>query len=73
LAEVQLSRSDTGGGPIFVSTGGPIFIVTARLNAAFRKKSKETLVKVLEDASNTELGSFAASLRRDLNRRAGGP
>ena len=31
LGLVQLSRSDTGGGPIFVSTSGPIFIVTASL------------------------------------------
>jgi transposase len=38
-----------------------------RLNAVFRRKSKETLDKVLEDAAPTALGSFVASLRRDLN------
>jgi transposase len=38
-----------------------------RLNAVLRRDSKETLKQVLEDAANTGLGSFAASLRRDLD------
>ena len=37
-----------------------------RLNAVLRRKSKEALDKVLEDAGKTALGSFVASLRRDL-------
>jgi transposase len=37
-----------------------------RLNAVLRRKSKEALDKVLEDASKTALGSFVAGLRRDL-------
>jgi transposase len=38
-----------------------------RLKAVLRRKSKETLAKVLEDAGNTALGSFVSSLRRDLS------
>ena len=38
-----------------------------RLKAVLRRQSKETLAKVLEDAGNTALGSFVASLRRDLS------
>ena len=38
-----------------------------RLNAVLRRKSKETLDKVLDDAGNTALGSFVSSLRRDLS------
>ena len=38
-----------------------------RLNAVLRRKSKETLDKVLDDASNTALGLFVSSLRRDLS------
>lgn len=41
--------------------------VAKRLNAVLRRKSHETLDKVLEDASDTALGSFATSLRRDLS------
>jgi transposase len=37
-----------------------------RLNAVLRRKSKEALDKVLEDAAGTALGSFVTSLRRDL-------
>ena len=37
-----------------------------RLNAVLRRKSKETLDKVLNEAGNTALGSFVSSLRRDL-------
>ncbi len=37
-----------------------------RLNAVLRRKSKETLDKVLDEAGNTALGSFVSSLRRDL-------
>ena len=37
-----------------------------RLNAVQRRKSKEALDKVLEDAGKTALGSFVASLRQDL-------
>jgi hypothetical protein len=37
-----------------------------RLNKLLRKKSKETLDKVLEDAGSTALKEFVASLRRDL-------
>jgi transposase len=37
-----------------------------RLNAVLRRKSREALDKVLEDASKTALGSFVAGLRRDL-------
>ena len=37
-----------------------------RLNAVLRRNSKETLKQVLEDAAGTALGSFVASLRRDL-------
>jgi transposase len=38
-----------------------------RLNAVLRKKSKEALAKVLDDAGSTALGSFVSSLRRDLS------
>jgi len=38
-----------------------------RLNAVLRRKSKETLDKVLDEAGNTALGSFVSSLRRDLS------
>jgi transposase len=38
-----------------------------RLNAVLRRKSKEALDKVLEDAASTALGSFVTSLRRDLS------
>ena len=38
-----------------------------RLKAVLRRKSKETLAKVLEDAGNTALGSFVSSLRRDIS------
>lgn len=38
-----------------------------RLNAVLRRKSKETLDKVLDDAGNTTLRSFVFSLRRDLS------
>jgi transposase len=37
-----------------------------RLNAVLRRKSKEALDLVLEDAGKTALGSFVAGLRRDL-------
>ena len=37
-----------------------------RLNKLLRKKSKETLDKVLEDAGATALKGFVTSLRRDL-------
>lgn len=37
-----------------------------RLKAVLRRKSKETLAKVLEDAGKTALGSFVSSLRRDI-------
>jgi transposase len=37
-----------------------------RLNKLLRKKSKETLDKVLEDAGATALKEFVTSLRRDL-------
>ena len=39
---------------------------TKRLNLLLRKKSDETLAKVLDDAAGTVLQDFAASLRRDL-------
>ena len=39
---------------------------TKRLNALLRHKSKKALDKVLEDAAETTLGSFVASLQRDL-------
>jgi transposase len=38
-----------------------------RLNKLLRKRSQETLDKVLEDAGGTALKEFVASLRRDLN------
>jgi transposase len=38
-----------------------------RLNAVLRRKSKEALATVLEDAGNTALGSFVSNLRRDLS------
>jgi transposase len=38
-----------------------------RLNAVLRRRSKEALDKVLDDAGNTALGSFVSSLRRDLS------
>jgi transposase len=38
-----------------------------RLTAVLRRKSKETLDKVLDEAGNTALGSFVSSLRRDLS------
>jgi transposase len=38
-----------------------------RLNAVLRRKSKEALDKVLDDAGNTALGSFISSLRRDIS------
>jgi transposase len=38
-----------------------------RLNAVLRRKCKVALDKKLEDAAGTALGSFAASLRRDLS------
>jgi transposase len=37
-----------------------------RLNAVLRRKSREALDKVLEDAGKTALGSFVAGLRQDL-------
>jgi transposase len=37
-----------------------------RLNALLRRKSAETLEKVLADAGDTALKEFVASLRRDL-------
>jgi transposase len=37
-----------------------------RLNAVLRRKSKEALGKVLDDAAGTALGSLVTSLRRDL-------
>jgi transposase len=38
-----------------------------RLNALLRRKSAETLEKVLADAGDTALKEFVASLRRDLS------
>jgi transposase len=38
-----------------------------RLNAVLRRKSKETLDKVLDEAGNTALAPFVSSLRRDLS------
>jgi transposase len=38
-----------------------------RLNAVLRRKSKEGLGKMLDDAAGTALGSFVTSLRRDLD------
>jgi transposase len=40
--------------------------VAKRLNLLLRKKSDETLTRVLDDAAGTMLRDFAASLRRDL-------
>jgi transposase len=37
-----------------------------RLNAVLRRKSREALDKVLEDAGKTALGSFVGGLRQDL-------
>jgi transposase len=37
-----------------------------RLTVVLCKKGKETLDKVLEDASKTALGSFVANLRNDI-------
>jgi transposase len=41
--------------------------VAKRLNKLLRKRSKETLDEVLDDAGGTALKTFVASLRRDLN------
>ena len=38
-----------------------------RLNAVLRRKSKEALDKVLDEAAGTALGSFVTSLRRDIS------
>jgi len=40
--------------------------IAKRLNLLLRRKSQESLVAVLADASSTPLAEFAASLRRDL-------
>ena len=40
--------------------------IAKRLNLLLRRKSEESLGKVLEDAAATQLAEFAASLRRDL-------
>lgn len=40
--------------------------VAKRLNLLLRRKSKEELSKVLEDAANTPLAEFASGLRRDI-------
>jgi transposase len=45
---------------------GDCVAAAKRLNAVLRRKSKETLEKVLDAVAGTALASFAAGLRRDL-------
>jgi transposase len=46
---------------------GECVAAAKRLQSVLRRKSTETLAKVLEGAGNTALGSFVSSLRRDLS------
>jgi hypothetical protein len=73
LAYLRLSRSDTGGAPIFVSTSGPIFIVTATriFNLPLERVQRRDLLAWLLPVAlaTTRASPIAAALMDEVRQR----